>query len=212
MANTKTPDPVALERALNGSVPPRQNFIILGAKGARNGIVVTGGERSPGVCNIVNAGTPRKWDKQGGWGYDGASLTYLGEDLSEFDVQIAIWEKDHWKQWDQFASVIERSFNDRNDPSLTIRHPVLIKPPLRITTVVVRNVSQFEQSESGLWTCTVGFTVWKQRKQALNKVEGVPSAGTSSPYMDPEIRSLMRQAGLPVPDFTESEFVGRRGR
>lgn len=170
---------------LNSGKPPAQDYIMLG------------GEKSPGLATITGADSPRKWSKAGGYGVDGASLVYLGQDLSEFDVQIELWEPEHWTQWNRFARVLERAPVGIRAQSLAIVHPLLNNAPLHITQVVIRNVTQFEQgsgAKSGRWVATVALTVYRAAKPALAKVNGTiddPHNPISDFANDPQIATLM---------------------
>jgi hypothetical protein len=176
---------------LNGGGPPVQDFVIL------NGI------RSPGVCQIVNAGSPRKWDRQGGYGYSGASLVFTGTDLSDFDILIDLFEKKHWSDWNIFARLLDKEPLGVKPRTLDISHPLLYRAPLRITQCVVRDVTQFTQgtgSAAGRWTVRIPMTSWRKPQAALGKPVGsIPRAGTGIADFtkDPEIAALMaKQAAL----------------
>lgn len=174
---------------LNASTPPTQDFIILN------------GRRSPGRATIVNAGSPRTWDKQKGWGFTGATLIYTGDDLSDFDVIIDIWETPrHWIEWNAFAGLLEKRSTGLGAKFYDISHPLLYRAPLRINQVAIRDVTQWEQSPKGLWTCRILMTAWNAPKPALGKPNGtIPAAGGGIDPLanDPQIAALMaKQAAL----------------
>lgn len=171
-----------LDDLLNSGSAPRQDFVLLN------------GKKPPGLSYPVNAGLKLTWDKQKGWGFTGASLIYTGQDLSDFDVHFIIWDnKKHWKEWAEFAPIIEKPALGKVPPALTIRHPLLNRSPIRIEKCVVNSVSQWEQGETGLWTCVGSFTDWRARKPVLAKVEGIPKPAVKSPIEDPEIAALMAE-------------------
>lgn len=196
---------------LNADAPPCQDFIILQ------------GQKSPGRATVRVAGCPRKWDVQAGFGISGGSMTFHGEEVpSEFEVEIALWEDEHWADWNRFVKLLavppNRSLLGAPSPAaaisdpllkaaasspmkgLDIKHPRLNRRPLLITTVVVRNVTSFERSKTGLETCTITFSKWKPPRLALAKVDGkIPAAGAPiDPFAnDPAIKALMtKQASL----------------
>lgn len=181
------PLPLPLD-LLNANTPPVQDFIVL------NGV------RSPGRATIVNAGSPRNWDKQKGWGTTGATLIYTGDDLAEFDVVIDLWLPEHWAQWNTFARVLEKRSTGLGAKFLSISHPLLYRAPLRITQVALKNVSQFELAKSGMWTCRLSFIDWKEPMPALGKPNGtIPrdNSGIADFASDPQIAALMaKQAAL----------------
>lgn len=144
---------------INATSPPGQDYIILG------------GAKSPGKATVLGAGSPRKWDKQMGYGQSGASLAYTGDDLSEFEVQIDIWDKAQWREWNDFAKVLDKRPKGRLGPegAFFIKHPVLNRAPISITSVVVLDVSGWEQDDTGLWTCRIKFSAYRKPRLALGK-------------------------------------------
>ncbi len=173
---------------LNSGTPPIQDFVILG------------GEKSPGRATVTGAGSPRKWDKQSGFGFSGASLIFLGEDLSDFDLLIDLWEPEHWVAWNSFARVLEKPPIGVRAKALEIVHPLINRSPIKITQVVIRDVTQFEQSDTGLWTARIPLTAFRAPKPALGKPNG-SIANANNPISDfsddPAIAALMRkQAAL----------------
>lgn len=173
---------------MNATTPPAQDFIVLG------------GEKSPGRATPVGAGSPRKWDKQGGYGISGATLLFTGDDLSEFDVIIDLWELEHWIAWAKFARVLEKSPIGTRPKALEIIHPLLNRAPLKITQVVIRDVTQFERSPKGMWTCRIMLTTYRAPLPALGKPDGtIPRASAPiDPFgSDPVIKDLVaKQAAL----------------
>lgn len=160
-------------------------------------VILLDGVPSPGVATIVGAGSPRTWDKKKGWGYSGATLVYTGADLSDFDVILTIWQKTglQWAQWEAFALVLDLAPVGVLAKSKSIVHPVLNRAPLSITSVVIRDVGQWEQSKTGLWTCRIGMTAYRAPMPALGKPNGtIPASGAIAPFAaDPEIEALMKQ-------------------
>ncbi len=159
--------------AVNPLIPKQTNIILSGM-----GISLA----SPGVAVIKGAGSPREWDTRKGYGYSGASLVFTGTSLSEFDVDILIWEDAHWVQWEAFAVLLT---NPPPPPgvipiSLGIDHPILNKKPWLITKVVVKDVSSWEVSDTGLWNCTIKFIQYRKPKVALlPPKEGPPGTGVA---------------------------------
>jgi hypothetical protein len=173
---------------LNSGSPPAQDFILLD------------GQKSPGRASITGAGSPRKWDEKGGFGYSGASLVYLGNGLSDFDVVIDLWEPSHWKEWTDFARLLEKVPDGVLAKAHTIVHPLLNRAPLKITKVVIRDVTQFEQNDKGLWTARIPMKSFKLPQQALGKPDGTitkANLGISDFSDDPEIAArLKKQAAM----------------
>ncbi len=172
---------------LNGGKPPYQDYIMLG------------GQQSPGLATPVKAGSPRNWDKRAGYGLSGATLVYTGDDLSEFDVIIDLWEDAHWSEWATFAKkVLTKPPIGTRPMALGIQHPLLSMAPLNITEVVVKDVYQFEQDEFGMWTGGIAFSVYRAPKPVLGKPLGaIPSVQkpipTAHDAADVEISRLLTE-------------------
>lgn len=139
---------------------------------------------SPGVAKIKGSGAPRNWDIRQGYGIDGASLFYKGAGLAEFDVDIFIWEPEHWVQWEIFATVLT---NPPSPPgviptTLGIAHPILNRKPWLINKVVVNKaIGLWESNDTGLWSVTIPFIEYRKARPVLLPIkEGPPGiAGTA---------------------------------
>jgi hypothetical protein len=167
--------------------PPVQDYVMLG------------GKQTPGVCNIVKAGTPRTWDIRQGFAFSGAFVVYGGAGLAKFDLIITLWEDEHWSDWDDFASVLEEPakpsaeqiaralaagfFPATLKPSaLAISHPILTVRPLNIQSVVVENVSQPVQSEFGDWDITISLIQFRAPSPVvLGKPDQTPPKAVNAP-------------------------------
>ncbi len=153
---------------------PNRRYIILSAVGVSLA--------SPGVAVIKGAGSPREWDVRKGYGYSGASLVFTGTGLSEFDVDLFLWEPEHWIQWEAFSVLLT---NPPPPPgvlpvSLSIDHPILNKKPWLITKVVVKDISSWTVSDSGLWSLTIKFIQYRKPVVALlPPKEGPPGTGVA---------------------------------
>lgn len=176
--------PLIPAELLNVGGPPKLDYVIL------NGI------RTPGRATITGAGSPRTWDKQKGWAMSGATLIFTGDDLSDFEVHVDIWEDRHWTEWTPIAKLLEKRSTGLGAKFLNIIHPQLYRAPLRITAVAVRDVSQWTKSKSGLWSCTIALTDWKAPKPALGKPDASidkPEQGIADFSNDPQIKALLNQ-------------------
>ncbi len=145
--------------------------------------IVLNGQRSPGVARIVNASDPRKWDKRVGYGMSGAYLVYVSDELPSFSVMVDLTKPSHFVQWITFAKLLEKPRKGvRPTKALSIDHPLLALPPLRITEVVVEDVSQFEVDDDGLYTCEIKFIKWGKPAPILSKpTAAIPAAGAKIP-------------------------------
>jgi hypothetical protein len=178
---------VSIADVIAGNTFPQQDYVMLG------------GAKTPGRATIVGAGTPRSWDVRQGYGYSGAIVVYTGDGLAKFDIVVDLWEKEHFADWIRFAKIaLEKSPLGTKPKALDIQHPLINLPPLSITSVVVEDVTQFEQDEEGLWTCTIKCLQYRAPKPALGKPNAaIPNAAKPTPTAqdaaDVEIQRLMKQ-------------------
>jgi len=175
-----------------GGEPPVQDYVIMG------------GKTSPGRCELVGAGTPRKWDIRAGYGLSGATVVYAGDGLAKFDLNVFLWEDSHWSDWDDFASVLEKAPKGQRPKAVGISHPILVTRPLNITSVVVEDVLQPVQDESGEWMIAVKLLEYRAPlavlgtpNQAIPPLQKAPLP-VAQDEADRQIQALLKQftAGL----------------
>jgi len=169
----------------------------------RQDFVVLGSERTPGRAIIKGASAPRTWDKRKGYGTSGATLVYTGADLAKFSVEIDLWDPPgtgHWLDWEDFArKVLTKEPTGKSPKALVILHPILNAPPLSIISVVIEDVTQWVQDDSGLWTCEIKLCEFRAPKPAVGspKSTGIPTAKkaqtTAKDAADQEIERLLGQ-------------------
>lgn len=171
------------------SAAPYQDYIVLA------------GAKSPGLAAVRGAGTPRKWDIQDGYGFTGATVIYNGEGLAEFEVDIQAWDDPtHFLEWKVFANLCLMPPSpglSRAQLSLSIQHPQLNDPPLSITQVTVKNVTQWEQNEEGgLWMRTISFVQYRAPRPVLVKpLEGPPGSPIAvEPPTDPFLLQIQQNS------------------
>ena len=154
----------------------------------------------PGTSYPTGSGSPRKWDKRAGYGISGAFLVYTGADLSEFEVHVTIWTEEHWTEWLEFSTVLEKPKQGTKPKAIPIVHPLVNRPPIRITEVVVEDVSQFEPDETReLWTCVIKLSAWKGPEKMLARPSAaIPGANLAVPTAqdaaDRQIQALVEEA------------------
>lgn len=149
---------------------PRQPYIILGALA------------SPGVATIRDLDLPRKWDVQNGYGFTGAVAVYNGTGLARFKVDIDLWLPEHFLEWNLFATILAPPLPGPAGFALGIQHPIVNGPPHNIRAVVVENVSQPVQSDTGKWTYTLSLLQYRKPMRALSRpIANIPAAGVAAP-------------------------------
>lgn len=168
---------------LNPGFPVLQNYILLQ------------GQQSPGVARIEGAGAPRSWDIRKGYGFSGATTVYTGDELSEFDVILTLWEPGHFDAWVAFSALLAKPPVGIRPSAMDIGHPILNGPPLFIKSVVVKNVSQFRKSPGMKFETTIKFLQYRAPKPMLGKPNQAipaltPPTPTAQDKYDLEIQAL----------------------
>ncbi len=148
---------------------PRQPFIVLGAL------------RTPGVATVKGLSDPRDWDIRKGYGLAGATVVYTGKNISPFTVDVDLWLPEHFIEWNLFAAILAPPTPGKPF-ALGIKHPIVNGPPHGITEVVVKDVSQPVQSNTGLWTYTLTLLPYKKPLPALARpIAAIPAVAPATP-------------------------------
>jgi hypothetical protein len=161
--------------------------------------IVLSGLKSPGKAVIKSPGSPRKWDIQDGYGFTGATVIFNGEGLAEFDVDVFLWDDDQMTAWGVFARTClfaPRPGTSRSALALSIQHPILSSPPLTIFSVVVKNVTGWEQNDDGLWACTISFVQYRAPLPVLVKpLEPPPGSPIAVEVpIDPDLIKIQKKS------------------
>lgn len=157
-----------------------------------------GGKVTPGAARPRKASDPRTWDVRKGYGFSGAYAIYTGDDLAKFDVDVVLWEEEHFDEWNDFAKVLVKPTAKTRAKAIGIYHPLLRVPPLNIRAVQVVDVTQFDTNDDGLWMCTISLLVFRPPKPVLSRPNAsIPSAGEAPPTAqdaaDRQIQALLGQ-------------------
>jgi hypothetical protein len=148
------------------------------------------GVYSPGICEILGAGSPRTWDEQSGPGWSGGLLIYHGIKLSHFTVLLHMYELQDWADWQKFRPLLLRPPLGSRPRTHTIWHPLLTE--VNISACVVEDVRAPQQIQDGEWIIDVSFIEARMPKQgAPIKPEGADAAQT-----DPREETIERLTGV----------------
>lgn len=153
-----------------------------------------GGERSPGLCTVIGADSPRKWDERVGFGLSGAWTIYLGIGVSSFSIKFKLYGKrdvsPDWVAWNKFdAAVLMKPPKNKRPKTLDIWHRELER--LKIKSVGVKNVKQPVDLGKGEWEVEVEFIEYRLPKLTMAKPEGSQAKPTDP--VDKEIEALTAQ-------------------
>lgn len=130
--------------------------------------IAIGGKISPGVCEIVGASSPRKWDERKGYGVSGATLVYTGRGLGKFTANFTMWDDDDLDEWEEFADMLGKEVTSRKGQSWAIAHPLVNLKPLSIMIVCVEDISQLTQMDDGGWKSSIKFIEYRAPKQIVS--------------------------------------------
>lgn len=158
--------------------------------------IVLEGQRSPGICEVSTASKPRKWDIRDGNGQSGATLAFKGVGLAKFKVRIRLTTPEDFDAWDAWKPLVLQDPEGKDPKGKDIYHPDLDE--LGITSAVVEEPSQREQSDTGEHSYTIAFIQYRQPKPAGGVAKGSSSQGwrqdkSAGDEADKMINDLLKQ-------------------
>lgn len=159
------------------SVAPRQNYVVFG-------ILAT-----PGVASVKNLSRKYSWKAQQGFGVSGATSTFVGSPLAEWEVEVRMWTDDQLAQWTAFARLcLAPPGNGATvGGAFEIQHPLLSGPPWSIKHATVTEVGQLNLSDAGLWTVTIKCQEWRKPKtQESRPIAAIPAVASPPPVAQTE--------------------------
>lgn len=136
---------------------------------------VVAGRRTPGSCDIENAGSPRQWDERRGYGVSGATLVYRGLRLASFTMKLRLYDATDWQNWHDWKSVVDRPPTGERAQALDIVHPLLEEVGIR--SAVVEDVIAPRQTADGEWTAEIR---WKEFRRPVVTATTVTDSASST--------------------------------
>jgi hypothetical protein len=155
--------------------------------------VKLGGLRTPGLCEITGAGSPRRWDERESYGYSGATVVFHGLKLAHFALRLRFFTSQDWEDWYAFKPSIDKPPLGAKQGPLDIEHPLLAQ--VGITSAVVEDVMSPTQTADGEWTVELRMIEYRTLKFALAK----PDASAATP-VDPALQSAREKAANRIKD------------
>lgn len=128
------------------------------------------GRRSPGIAEVIGAGSPRQWDEARGPGLSGARLRFRGLRLSHFIIRITLRETVDFEGWEAWRDVVQRPPLGERPRAQDIVHPVLEDAGIR--SAVVEDVSGLEQIDDGVWTVEIKMIEHRPVVRAAAIIDG----------------------------------------
>jgi hypothetical protein len=149
-----------------------------------------GGQRSPGLAEVLGATSPRKWDERGGYGLSGSTLIFRGVGLAKFTVKLKLYTIEDWAAWDAWKPLVAKPPLGTRARAQDIWHPLLEQ--VDVKAAVVEEVSQPEQTNDGEWTIAIKFIEFRKPKVALAKPDAA-KATPADPIETQVIQPLLNQ-------------------
>jgi len=168
-------------------------------------VIELAGRKSPGIVTLSGHDRNEKWDVKPADGAGGASTTYKGEEIAQFQASFYLVKDltetlDEFAEWESFAALIRSSLPNSGKPkALTIYHPDLAANDIK--SVCKASIGGMAHDGKGGATVVVKFIEYRPPK----KKGGAPNAtkATTAKKVDPnadlkaEIDGLLIQARQP---------------
>lgn len=126
---------------------------------------------TPGLCEIIGANSPRKWEEWTAGGWSGGVLFFRGFPLSHFSIRLSMYTTQDWADWEKFRPLVMRRPVGKGFPgALDVSHPFLAE--LGITACVIEDVRAPDQIEHGVWQIELMCIEHRKLRAASGKAEG----------------------------------------
>lgn len=130
------------------------------------------GQNSPGYADVFGAYDERDFAVRQPPFSTGAVILFKRRKLAEFSVRIRLYTLEEHAAFTAWRPIIDTKPDNRTKAkALDIWHPLLAQ--LDIKSVVVKSVSQLDQTADGEWSISIAFLESRPfPKQTLAKLEG----------------------------------------
>lgn len=129
--------------------------------------VLLAGKQTPGIAEIVDPRTERRWEEIVGPGFSGGFSIYRGEKLRRFKIKIQLVEAKHWDEWEAFISVLGPPVQGPNSKALAVWHPLLVTHQIKGCEVV--SWSGPTEQDLGIWQVEIECLEFRAPKKSLTK-------------------------------------------
>jgi len=124
--------------------------------------IVLGESISPGKCTLSGHDRAQSWDTQKAKGQTGATSTYNGEDVGQFQASFYLASPEEQLKWPAFKRVIESTTSGGEPKALPIYHPDLAEN--RFTEVCNAGIGGAIRDSQGGVTYQVKFIEFRPPK------------------------------------------------
>ena len=127
--------------------------------------VLLAGRRSPGLAEITGGASARQWDERRGYGLSGARVVFRGVKLSRPTLKLRLITAQDWVDWEAWRDLVTKPPPMVRPRAMDIWHPLLEQ--IGVSSVVVEDLSQPEQTGDGEWTITIKLIEYREPVYAL---------------------------------------------
>lgn len=171
------------------------------------------GVLSPCPVQITNADRPYKWDEKTTAGAQGATVTYVGWDLSKPKLKFMMWKAEQISNFfTSFLPLLQYDASKTAPKPVDVYHPLLMASDVK--SLYITNIGQLTHEGAQLYTLTVDTTEYRLPKKvnatstpkssapnSPNKASGAtgPQHSAAEDALDKAIADARAQAARPLP-------------
>lgn len=138
-----------------------------------------GGQRTPGLCTVIDADNPRRIIERNGIGLSGATARFAGMMLSKPALQLRLYTAQDFVDWGTFREIVSPPPLGERARALDIDHPILAD--YGITSALIRNVHQpVPDGDTGAWMVQIDLQQFRRPVFQLSAPDGA-AAGPTDP-------------------------------
>lgn len=154
--------------------------------------IILAGSRSPGLCDVTEAASQRRWDERRGFGLSGATSVFRGVALAHPVVTFRLYSEQDWLEWALFALLLVKPPPMVRPRAMEIWHPIL--EDLDIKAVGVEKLDQPIQTGDGEWSIKCKFIEYRKLQPALSLPDGA-ATHVADPEIDARLAEIERLSG-----------------
>lgn len=142
--------------------------------------------KTPGICDVQGADSPRNWTEVSAYGMGGSTLIFRGLGNSDFKLRLRLYSDQDWEDWTKFSRIVKATPVGVRPKTLSIWHPFL--EDLGISAVGITNVSQPEEIDDGGFAIIISCRQYRKMRMSLSKPQSAQNKPTDP--VDQTINSL----------------------
>lgn len=170
-------------------------------------VVIVGGKKSPGYCEVTGFQRGNEWDIKKGKGAVGATFTFVQKPPAKGKVKFYFWLQSQADEWVDYRKLLKYDPTKKSIQAIDIYYPSLAE--IDVNSVVTENIGATEHEGKGMYSITVEFIEYFPVKAGSGVSSPTGSASgpkttnpgkSSDPIADAqqaEIAALLKKAGEP---------------